>query len=70
MKLKITLDNKRSFEVEVEVAETDHAALPPAYPVGSAVLSGSLVNSPGAATGTAAGGAVDEDPVFEKHHRI
>lgn len=39
MKLKITLDD-RTFEVEVEVAETDHSTLPPAYPVGSALLSG------------------------------
>ncbi len=45
MKLKITLDHK-TFEVEVEVAEPDHAALPPAYPVGSAVLSGNMMPPP------------------------
>lgn len=41
MKLKITLED-RTFEVEVEVAEADHSALPPAYPVGSALLSGQV----------------------------
>jgi methylmalonyl-CoA carboxyltransferase small subunit len=44
LKLRITLDDK-TFEVEVEVAEADHASLPPAYPVGSARLSGSAAAS-------------------------
>jgi len=44
VKLRITLDDK-TFEVEVEVAETDHANLPPAYPVGSARLTGSAAAS-------------------------
>lgn len=44
MKLRITLDDK-TFEVEVEVAEADHASLPPAYPVGSARLTGSAAAS-------------------------
>ncbi|RFO95181.1 acetyl-CoA carboxylase biotin carboxyl carrier protein subunit [Rhodoferax lacus] len=48
MKLRITLD-ERTFEVEVEVAETEHADLPPAYPVGTARLSGSAASAPGAA---------------------
>jgi methylmalonyl-CoA carboxyltransferase small subunit len=48
MKLRISLDD-RTFEVEVEVAENDHANLPPAYPVGSARVAGS------AAGGTTAG---------------
>jgi methylmalonyl-CoA carboxyltransferase small subunit len=50
VKLRITLD-ERTFEVEVEVAPEDHANLPPAYPVGTARLSGS------AAGGKAAAGA-------------
>ncbi len=54
MKLRITLD-ERTFEVEVEVAQEEHANLPPAYPVGSARLSGSAASSaPGGAP--AAGG--------------
>jgi methylmalonyl-CoA carboxyltransferase 1.3S subunit len=44
VKLRITLDEK-TFEVEVEVAEADHASLPPAYPVGSARLTGSAAAS-------------------------
>ncbi len=48
MKLRITLD-ERTFEVEVEVAQEDHANLPPAYPVGTARLSGSAAAAPGAA---------------------
>jgi methylmalonyl-CoA carboxyltransferase 1.3S subunit len=44
VKLRITLDEK-TFEVEVEVAEADHASLPPAYPVGSARLAGSAAAS-------------------------
>ena len=48
MKLRITLD-ERTFEVEVEVAQEDHANLPPAYPVGTARLAGSAAASaPGA----------------------
>ena len=45
MKLRITLNDK-TFEVDVEVAEADTAALPPAYPIGSAVLSGSVAGAP------------------------
>lgn len=45
MKLRITLNDK-TFEVDVEVAEADTAALPPAYPIGSAVLSGSVASAP------------------------
>ena len=44
MKLRITLNDK-TFEVDVEVAEADTAALPPAYPIGSAVLSGSVASA-------------------------
>ncbi len=44
MKLRISLD-ERTFEVEVEVAEPDHASLPPAYPVGSARLVGSAASA-------------------------
>jgi len=52
MKLRITLD-ERTFEVDVEVAQEDHANLPPAYPVGSARLSGSAASSaPGGAQAT------------------
>jgi len=40
MKLKITIADT-TYEVDVEVAEADHASLPPAYPVGSARLAGS-----------------------------
>jgi methylmalonyl-CoA carboxyltransferase small subunit len=49
VKLRITLD-ERTFEVDVEVAQEDHANLPPAYPVGTARLSGSAA---GGAPGTA-----------------
>lgn len=45
MKLRITLNDK-TFEVDVEVAEADTAALPPAYPIGSAVLAGSVASAP------------------------
>ena len=45
MKLNITIDGK-TYEVDVEVAEADHAGLPPAYPIGSARLAGSVVGSP------------------------
>ncbi len=51
MKLRISLDD-RTFEVEVEVAENDHANLPPAYPVGSARVAGSAT---GSQTGAAPG---------------
>lgn len=44
MKLRITIDDK-TYEVDVEVAEIDHASLPPAYPVGSARLAGSAAGS-------------------------
>jgi methylmalonyl-CoA carboxyltransferase 1.3S subunit len=44
VKLRITIDDK-TYEVDVEVAETDHASLPPAYPVGSAQLAGSAAGS-------------------------
>lgn len=56
MKLKITLED-RTFEVDVEVAEADHAVLPPSYPVGSALLAGQVASAPvlaPAAAGTAA----------------
>ncbi len=54
MKLRITLD-ERTFEVEVEVADADHASLPPAYPVGSARLAGSAASALAPASGQAAG---------------
>ena len=47
MKLKITVEG-RSYEVDVEVAEADHAVLPPSYPVGSALLSGQVASAPAA----------------------
>jgi methylmalonyl-CoA carboxyltransferase small subunit len=54
VKLRITLD-ERTFEVEVEVAQEDHANLPPAYPVGSARLSGSAASA-APSVGQTAGG--------------
>ena len=60
MKLRITLNDK-TFEVDVEVAEADTAALPPAYPIGSAVLSGSVAGTPPAPVTNDA--AVDEAKV-------
>ena len=52
MKLRITVDDK-IYDVEVEVAEPDHASLPPAYPVGSAQLTGSAASTvPLRASGT------------------
>ena len=60
MKLRITLNDK-TFEVDVEVAEADTAALPPAYPIGSAVLSGSVASAPPAPVTNDA--AVDEAKV-------
>ena len=60
MKLRITLD-ERTFEVEVEVAQEDHANLPPAYPVGTARLSGSAASgAPGAAGGGPSAAVADE----------
>lgn len=53
MKLKITVEG-RSYEVDVEVAEADHAVLPPSYPVGSALLAGQLAAAPPAAPGAPA----------------
>ncbi len=58
MKLRITLD-ERTFEVEVEVAQEDHANLPPAYPVGTARLSGSAAAAP-VASGNAPVAVADE----------
>lgn len=54
MKLRITLD-ERTFEVEVEVAQEDHANLPPAYPVGTARLSGHAASSVPGGTPAAGG---------------
>jgi biotin carboxyl carrier protein len=54
VKLRITLD-ERTFEVEVEVAQEDHANLPPAYPVGTARLAGSAATNAPAGIQTAAG---------------
>lgn len=45
MKLNITIDDK-TYEVDVEVAEADHASLPPAYPVGSARLTAGATATP------------------------
>ena len=44
MKLNITIADT-TYEVDVEVAEADHASLPPAYPVGSARLAGSAAGT-------------------------
>ncbi len=60
MKLRITLNDK-TFEVDVEVAEADTTALPPAYPIGSAVLSGRVASTPPAPVANDA--AVDEAKV-------
>jgi methylmalonyl-CoA carboxyltransferase small subunit len=60
VKLRITLD-ERTFDVEVEVAQDDHANLPPAYPVGTARLSGSAATAaPGAAAGGPPAAVADE----------
>lgn len=59
MKLRITIDDK-TYEVDVEVAETDHASLPPAYPVGSARLAGSAAS---ATAHPAAGPALASPPI-------
>jgi methylmalonyl-CoA carboxyltransferase small subunit len=53
VKLRITLDDT-TFEVDVEVAEPDHASLPPAYHVGTARLSGSTAIAPVGAGSTLA----------------
>jgi len=58
VKLKISVEG-RSYEVEVEVAEADHAVLPPSYPVGSALLSGQVASS--APVDTAAPHAVADE---------
>jgi methylmalonyl-CoA carboxyltransferase small subunit len=50
VKLRITLDDK-TFEVDVEVAEADHSILPPAYPVGSAQISGHIGPAAGSSGG-------------------
>lgn len=62
MKLRITIDDK-TFDVDVEVAETDHATLPPAYPVGSAVLAGSVATPPPAPAASMNEAPVNEDKV-------
>ncbi|WEN41676.1 Methylmalonyl-CoA carboxyltransferase 1.3S subunit [Thauera sp. GDN1] len=62
MKLRITLNDK-TFEVEVEAAEADTTTLPPAYPIGSAVLSGSVASTPPAPSSVAYDPAVDEAKV-------
>ncbi|MDI3515823.1 MAG: biotin/lipoyl-containing protein [Gammaproteobacteria bacterium] len=62
MKLRITLNDK-TFEVDVEVAEGDTATLPPAYPIGSAVLSGSVATAPAAPASVSPAPAVDEAKV-------
>lgn len=62
MKLRITLNDK-TFEVEVEVAEADTTTLPPAYPIGSAVLSGSVASTSPAPSSVAYDPAVDEAKV-------
>ncbi len=45
MKLRITIDDK-TYEVDVDVAEADNASLPPAYPVGSASMTGRAAMPP------------------------
>jgi methylmalonyl-CoA carboxyltransferase small subunit len=59
VKLRITLD-ERSFDVEVEVAQEDHANLPPAYPVGTARLSGSAASAPTGALASPSATVADE----------
>jgi len=53
VKLNITIDDK-TYEVDVEVAEADHASLPPAYPVGSARLAAGATGTPPAPPSAAA----------------
>ena len=62
MKLNITIDGK-TYEVDVEVAEADHAGLPPAYPIGSARLAGSVVGTPAPAVAPSAAPVEDEAKV-------
>ncbi|MBN8442401.1 MAG: biotin/lipoyl-binding protein [Thauera sp.] len=62
MKLRITINDK-TFDVDVEVAEADVATLPPAYPVGSAVLSGSVATAPPAPAASTSTAPVNEDKV-------
>lgn len=62
MKLRITLNDK-TYEVDVEVAEADTASLPPAYPIGSAALSGSVAGAPAAAAAAPRSETVDEAKV-------
>ncbi|MBS0511885.1 MAG: biotin/lipoyl-binding protein [Proteobacteria bacterium] len=62
MKLRITINDK-TFDVDVEVAEADVTTLPPAYPVGSAVLAGSVATPPPAPATSAAASTVSEDKV-------
>lgn len=62
MKLRITINDK-TFDVDVEVAEADVATLPPAYPVGSAVLAGSVASAPPAPAASAGAAPVNEDKV-------
>jgi len=61
VKLRITIDDK-TYDVEVEVPETDHASLPPAYPIGSARLTGSAASAPtGPTSGAAPAPLANED---------
>ncbi|MBS0546085.1 MAG: biotin/lipoyl-binding protein [Proteobacteria bacterium] len=62
MKLRITINDK-TFDVDVEVAEADVATLPPAYPVGSAVLAGSVASAPRAPAASTSAAPVNEDKV-------
>jgi len=62
VKLNITIDGK-TYEVDVEVAEADHAGLPPAYPIGSARLAGSVVGTPAPAVAPCAAPVEDEAKV-------
>ncbi len=62
MKLRITINDK-TFDVDVEVAEADVATLPPAYPVGSAVLAGSVASAPPAPAASTSAAPVNEDKV-------
>jgi len=62
VKLRITINDK-TFDVDVEVAEADVATLPPAYPVGSAVLAGSVATTPPAPAAGISEAPVNEDKV-------
>ncbi len=59
MKLRITLD-ETTYEVDVEVAEPDHANLPPAYHVGSARLAGSAAGAAPVAAAAGPSAVADE----------